>query len=63
MEENREKSLAVTPLLGDIREMIDSARQALAIFSIPFPSDPFILPPQPQRVVRPIDCASLCRVK
>jgi len=31
MNENNEKSLAVTPLLGDIREMIDKARQAVAV--------------------------------
>jgi hypothetical protein len=30
MKENEEKSLAITPLLGDIREMIDNARQVVA---------------------------------
>jgi hypothetical protein len=30
MKENGEYSLAITPLLGDIREMIDAARQVVA---------------------------------
>ena len=31
MNQNNENSLAVTPLLGDIREMIDKARRAVAV--------------------------------